>query len=76
MCFLSSDGMCPLSGVLLRRLVADAALKGVSHVIVDEIHERGINEVRANSGLGRAVSVLRGMVMVLTGREVTVFWRW
>ena len=26
--------------------MADAALKGVSHVIVDEIHERGINEVR------------------------------
>ncbi|KAJ1491956.1 P-loop containing nucleoside triphosphate hydrolase protein [Baffinella frigidus] len=32
------------TGVLLRRLVADPALKGVSHVIVDEIHERGINE--------------------------------
>lgn len=39
--------MCSLPGVLLRRLVADPALKGVSHVIVDEIHERGINEVHA-----------------------------
>ncbi|KAJ7281244.1 hypothetical protein O6H91_Y361500 [Diphasiastrum complanatum] len=32
------------TGVLLRRLVQDPELKGVSHVIVDEIHERGMNE--------------------------------
>ncbi|EKX39133.1 hypothetical protein GUITHDRAFT_143740 [Guillardia theta CCMP2712] len=32
------------TGVLLRRLVVDPELSGVSHVIVDEIHERGINE--------------------------------
>jgi HrpA-like RNA helicase len=32
------------SGVLLRRLVADPELAEVSHVVVDEIHERGINE--------------------------------
>ena len=32
------------TGVLLRRLANDAELSGVSHIIVDEIHERGINE--------------------------------
>ncbi|KAL5726621.1 RNA helicase [Ranunculus cassubicifolius] len=32
------------TGILLRRLLVDRNLKGVSHVIVDEIHERGINE--------------------------------
>ncbi|XP_071694088.1 DExH-box ATP-dependent RNA helicase DExH5, mitochondrial-like isoform X2 [Rutidosis leptorrhynchoides] len=32
------------SGVLLRRLLVDRNLKGVTHVIMDEIHERGIDE--------------------------------
>ncbi|OVA04864.1 Helicase [Macleaya cordata] len=32
------------TGILLRRLLFDKNLKGVSHVIVDEIHERGMNE--------------------------------
>ncbi|KAJ1394208.1 P-loop containing nucleoside triphosphate hydrolase [Sesbania bispinosa] len=32
------------TGVLLRRLLVDRGLKGVTHVIVDEIHERGMNE--------------------------------
>lgn len=32
------------SGILLRRLMKDPELKGVSHVVVDEIHERGMNE--------------------------------
>ncbi|XP_043700742.1 DExH-box ATP-dependent RNA helicase DExH3-like isoform X2 [Telopea speciosissima] len=32
------------TGILLRRLLVDRNLKGVSHVIVDEIHERGMNE--------------------------------
>ncbi|KAK1386969.1 RNA helicase [Heracleum sosnowskyi] len=32
------------TGILLRRLLVDRNLKGVTHVIVDEIHERGINE--------------------------------
>lgn len=32
------------TGILLRRLLVDRDLKGVSHVIVDEIHERGMNE--------------------------------
>ncbi|MBA0859460.1 hypothetical protein Goshw_007082 [Gossypium schwendimanii] len=32
------------TGILLRRLLVDRDLRGVSHVIVDEIHERGMNE--------------------------------
>ncbi|RVX12530.1 DExH-box ATP-dependent RNA helicase DExH5, mitochondrial [Vitis vinifera] len=32
------------TGILLRRLLVDWNLKGVTHVIVDEIHERGMNE--------------------------------
>ncbi|GMH17063.1 hypothetical protein Nepgr_018904 [Nepenthes gracilis] len=32
------------TGVLLRRLLVDRDLNGVTHVIVDEIHERGMNE--------------------------------
>ncbi|KAL2344743.1 hypothetical protein Fmac_006028 [Flemingia macrophylla] len=32
------------TGILLRRLIDDRKLKGVTHIIVDEIHERGINE--------------------------------
>lgn len=32
------------TGVLLRRLLVDRNLKGVTHVVVDEIHERGMNE--------------------------------
>ncbi|XP_074556601.1 DExH-box ATP-dependent RNA helicase DExH1 [Curcuma longa] len=32
------------TGVLLRRLVQEPDLAGVSHILVDEIHERGINE--------------------------------
>ena len=31
------------TGVLLRRLMRDPALKGVSHVMIDEVHERDIN---------------------------------
>lgn len=29
---------------MLRRLIGDANLDGVTHIIVDEIHERGMNE--------------------------------
>ena len=32
------------SGILLRKLIHDRGLENVSHVIVDEIHERGMNE--------------------------------
>ncbi|KAL2934161.1 DExH-box ATP-dependent RNA helicase DExH3, partial [Bienertia sinuspersici] len=34
------------TGILLRRLLVDRDLKGVTYVIVDEIHERGMNEVK------------------------------
>ncbi|XAR64755.1 RNA helicase [Bertholletia excelsa] len=32
------------TGVLLRQLVQDPDLTGISHLLVDEIHERGMNE--------------------------------
>ncbi|KAF2302260.1 hypothetical protein GH714_033906 [Hevea brasiliensis] len=32
------------TGILLRRLLVDRNLNGVTHVVVDEIHERGMNE--------------------------------
>ncbi|XP_010552096.1 PREDICTED: DExH-box ATP-dependent RNA helicase DExH1 isoform X1 [Tarenaya hassleriana] len=32
------------TGVLLRKLVQDPNLTGISHLLVDEIHERGMNE--------------------------------
>ncbi|CAH8382009.1 unnamed protein product [Eruca vesicaria subsp. sativa] len=32
------------TGVLLRRLIEDPNLSGISHLLVDEIHERGMNE--------------------------------
>ncbi|KAJ4848988.1 hypothetical protein Tsubulata_018727 [Turnera subulata] len=32
------------TGILLRRLLVDRNLRGITHVIVDEIHERGMNE--------------------------------
>ena len=31
------------TGVLLRRLQSDAHMRGVSHVVIDEVHERGID---------------------------------
>ena len=31
------------TGVLLRRLVAEPLLEGISHVMIDEVHERDIN---------------------------------
>ena len=31
-------------GVLLQRLISDPTLAHVSHVIVDEVHERGLSE--------------------------------
>ena len=31
------------TGILLRRLLVDRNLRGVTHVIVDEIHECGMN---------------------------------
>jgi len=34
---------CSTTGVLLRRLIGDAALAGTTHVIVDEVHERSLD---------------------------------
>ena len=31
------------TGVLLRRLMRDQELEGISHVMIDEVHERDIN---------------------------------
>ena len=31
------------TGVLLRRLMRDPSLEGISHVMIDEVHERDIN---------------------------------
>lgn len=39
------------TGILLRRLLVDRNLKGVTHVIVDEIHERGMNEGKVSTNL-------------------------
>lgn len=38
---MSLTALCFLQGVLLRKL--EAGIRGISHVIVDEIHERDIN---------------------------------
>ncbi|KAM2195243.1 hypothetical protein ACFX1R_029262 [Malus domestica] len=32
------------TGILLKRLLVDRKLRGVTYVVVDEIHERGMNE--------------------------------
>ena len=37
------------SGILLRRLLSDRNLDGITHVFVDEIHERGMNEGAVSS---------------------------
>jgi ATP-dependent RNA helicase DHX57 len=38
------DECKPLTtGVLLRRLMRDPTLAGISHVMIDEVHERDIN---------------------------------
>ena len=50
-------------GVLLRKL--EAGLRGVSHVIVDEIHERDVNS-------DFLLVVLRDMVQVHTYPDIRV----
>lgn len=34
------------TGILIRRLMVDPALSNVSHVIIDEVHERGLEVSR------------------------------
>ena len=42
-CRISAVFFAPPPGILLRRLQFDRALRGVSHIVVDEVHERDIN---------------------------------
>ena len=35
--------MCWFAGILLRRFLGDPSLQGVSHVVIDEVHERSID---------------------------------
>ena len=46
------------SGILLRRLLSDRNLNGVSHVFVDEIHERGMNEGWVSRSLSFSLPLL------------------
>lgn len=50
------------TGILLRRLLVDRNLKGVTHVIVDEIHERGMNEGKVPSSLGYSYNMFGGVI--------------
>ena len=34
---------CDLAGILLRRFLGDPTLQGVSHVVIDEVHERSVD---------------------------------
>ena len=36
-------GICPRTGILLRRLLSDPDLEGTTHVMVDEVHERSVD---------------------------------
>lgn len=51
-------------GILLRRLLADPGLEGISAVIIDEVHERGL-ETDLLVGMLREVHELRGDLMLL-----------
>lgn len=50
------------TGILLRRLLVDRNLTGVTHVIVDEIHERGMNEGKVAGVYIRHESVFLGLL--------------
>ena len=41
--FGRSQSWLPLAGILLRRLLSDQDLQGMTHVIVDEVHERSVD---------------------------------
>lgn len=51
-------------GILLRRLLADPGLEGIDAVIIDEVHERGL-ETDLLVGMLREVHELRGDLMLL-----------
>jgi hypothetical protein len=48
------------SGILLRRLLSDHNLNGITHVFVDEIHERGMNEGNFLVSLAHWLSFIKG----------------
>ena len=35
--------LCDAAGILLRRFLGDPTLQGVSHVVIDEVHERSVD---------------------------------
>ena len=45
---LSNDCFTLSAGILLRRLAGDPSLSGITHVVVDEVHERTV-QVRVKS---------------------------
>ncbi|MGL3805183.1 ATP-dependent helicase HrpB [Paeniglutamicibacter sp. R2-26] len=51
-------------GILLRRLLADPGLEGIDAVVIDEVHERGL-ETDLLVGMLREVHELRGDLMLL-----------
>jgi ATP-dependent helicase HrpB len=51
-------------GILLRRLLADPGLEGIAAVIIDEVHERGL-ETDLLFGMLREVHELRGDLMLI-----------
>ncbi|KAG2262588.1 hypothetical protein Bca52824_069667 [Brassica carinata] len=57
------------SGILLRRLLSDRNLNGITHVFVDEIHERGMNEGIHTSSEGTFLED----VLEMTGYKLTSF---
>ena len=34
---------CDVAGILLRRFLGDPSLQGISHVVIDEVHERSVD---------------------------------
>ena len=37
------SGFADYAGILLRRFLGDPSLEGVSHVVIDEVHERSVD---------------------------------
>jgi hypothetical protein len=55
------------TGVILRRLIEDPDLKGISHVVVDEVHERQV----------RLITFIRKKLMPLSlSTQTILFWQW
>jgi ATP-dependent RNA helicase DHX29 len=52
-------------GILLRRLVGDPYLSGISHVVVDEVHERSVESDFLLLLLKRLILVRRDLKLIL-----------